>query len=732
MKLKQSVLFLFFLLCLSGSLYGQAWSGILDPSRAIDWSNVGIPGGIPSGSWTQCGSTIAAYSGTTAAINSQIAGCSANQYVLLGPGTFTLSGDIDIKGQSYVAVRGSGPMQTKVAFTGLLGQDCGFTGGFCASQSPILGADSAQTQPGGSNACSWTAGYSQGTTSITLNSCGGTPPLHQMLILDQQNDTSDTSGVYICDDTTTGCTTKGLGAGNADGRVIGGVDYSSQQVVYITSVSGTGSGPYTVGITPGLYMNNWRSGQNPGAWWTGTVVQDGLENLTLDYSGVTNSGHWSGAIFYGCYECWVKNVRSLFTSLNHVFPNCSARMVVRDSYFYQTANSTTQSYGLEPMETSDLLIENNIFDGVTAPFITGETQGTVFAYNLTLNNPFVGGYADYMTSEGFHNAGSGMDLWEGNNVNQMSADDTWGSNAVSTIFRNRLIGWQTGKFYQTFPVDLDIFNRGFNFIGNVMGQPGYALTYEVYPPSTTTYCNASIYELGWSGGTCSTTSGMSNDTLVRSTLMRWGNYDVVNAAVQWNSAESSPAAVPYINAQSTPASHTLPNSFYLSSQPPFWPTPWGTPPWPPIGPDVSGGSGPGGYSYPIPAQLCHDNTALDSTYSKTYSVSTATWSQWEYSSYDPGAGISGYLTVTLSGTNTLLGGEIITISGVNPPGYNGTYVLNSIFSSGGLMLIQPTNPGTYISGGTVSGPQVLAFDANSCSDPPQTLTPPSSVNAVAH
>ena len=26
--------------------YGQPWSGLIDPSRAIDWSGAGIPGGI--------------------------------------------------------------------------------------------------------------------------------------------------------------------------------------------------------------------------------------------------------------------------------------------------------------------------------------------------------------------------------------------------------------------------------------------------------------------------------------------------------------------------------------------------------------------------------------------------------------------------------------------------------------------------------------------------------------
>ena len=51
-------------------------------------------------------------------------------------------------------------------------------------------------------------------------------------------------------------------------------------------------------------------------------------------------------------------------------------------------------------------------------------------------------------------------------------------------------------------------------------------------------------------------------------------------------------------------SQTLPPSFYLSAQPSWW----GSLPFPATGPDVSGGSGPGGHSYGNPAQACYLNT----------------------------------------------------------------------------------------------------------------------------
>jgi hypothetical protein len=52
--------------------------------------------------------------------------------------------------------------------------------------------------------------------------------------------------------------------------------------------------------------------------------------------------------------------------------------------------------------------------------------------------------------------------------------------------------------------------------------------------------------------------------------------------------------------------HTLPTSFYVGSRPSWWN---GSIPWPAIGPDVTGGGGPGGHAYAIsnPAMNCFYN-----------------------------------------------------------------------------------------------------------------------------
>ena len=76
------------------------WSGIIDPTRAIDWSKVGLTlSGLPvqsNGSavpprTTIC-STIAPYTGTAAAITIALMRCPAGQTVLLSPaGTYTIT-----------------------------------------------------------------------------------------------------------------------------------------------------------------------------------------------------------------------------------------------------------------------------------------------------------------------------------------------------------------------------------------------------------------------------------------------------------------------------------------------------------------------------------------------------------------------------------------------------------------------------------------------------------------
>src|SRR4051812_7043434 len=111
-------------LLLAVCVQAAPWSGVLDPSRAIDWSQAGVPGGIPNRT-TVCATL---NPGATAAqINSAIAACPANQVVFLNAGTYNLSTGLFFNNKSNVTVRGAGADQTILKFTGA--QSCNGAGG---------------------------------------------------------------------------------------------------------------------------------------------------------------------------------------------------------------------------------------------------------------------------------------------------------------------------------------------------------------------------------------------------------------------------------------------------------------------------------------------------------------------------------------------------------------------------------------------------------------------------
>lgn len=598
---------LFLLVLFSISVQAQNWSTFLDSSRAVDWSGAGFT--IPNYS-VACATQPTLLTGSsnasanTTAIQNALASCDATHNVVnLPAGTYYVAG-ITFGSQGQQVLRGAGSSSTYLVMTASAGCS-GVATGVCMIPSMwVYAGNSTVLPPSGTRQCLWTAGYAQGTTSITLNSCpGGAPPVNQMLVLDQSNDLTDNGGIFLCDSYTSSqpggnphCTGNDGSPTNADGRQIGGYTYSQKQIVTVQAVSGSGNGPFTVTISPGVYFNNIRSSQNPGAWWPGTIVNEGLENVTVDGTSLTSTNMQMVA----CYQCWIKGVRSIDAARSHILLDLSANDVIRDSYFYQSQAHMEESYGIEPEQTSNLLIENNIFQQLTDPIMSGNTSGSVVDYNLSVDDIFTGGSGQFLQPSYYsHNAGNDMNLWEGNNFQNISTDDEWGSSNTGTFFRNMDSGWQNGKTATTNSFIDRAYARVNNVVGNIFGQAGYHNTYESYATSTTGGVNGSliytsIYNLGWTGangdGNCNLPPVC--DPLVRSTLMRWGNYDTVHAATQWNSTEASPGAVAYVNANFTSSyfnslAHTLPASLYYTSTPSWWPA---AKAWPPIGPDVASGN----------------------------------------------------------------------------------------------------------------------------------------------
>ena len=268
---------------------------------------------------------------------------------------------------------------------------------------------------------------------------------------------------------------------------------------------------------------------------------------------------------------------------------------------------------------------NNITHSITGAYL-GACPGCVVAYNYNFGSYYTDGsqcvdptntrnstcnWPAFITT---HEAGGGMYLFEGNQVNGMYSDTYHGSSPLDTMFRNYFRGTddQGGKSFYQWAVRIEATSRAHNFVGNVLGDPTLSMIYSL--PLLSGYPNQSqpaIYNFGYSNGLPST------DPLVESSTLRWGNYDTVNATVRWLASEVPTTGIPRVNGNPVPANHNLPNSFFLASQPTaWWATPWGTPSWPPIGPDVTGGNPAlGGHVYDIPAKLCFTHLSNDPAFS---------------------------------------------------------------------------------------------------------------------
>src|SRR5206468_7387176 len=107
----------------------------------------------------------------------------------------------------------------------------------------------------------WTAGYSQGTTNITLDSTSGLA-VGNVLVLDQINDEID-----VTVRSQEGCPYCSRSAGSR----------AQQQNVKVVAINGN-----NVTIYPGLFMPNWSASQAPQAYWWGNSTElCGIEDLQV-------------------------------------------------------------------------------------------------------------------------------------------------------------------------------------------------------------------------------------------------------------------------------------------------------------------------------------------------------------------------------------------------------------------------------------------------------------------
>ncbi len=722
--------------------YGQAWSGILASTRAIDWTQPGLPASLPDGEttpnpWTPptrstiCQTLSSGASAST--INSAISACSspsAGSVVLLKAGTYTVnSGEIDLYGKN-VSLRGAGPSQTTIILNG---------GSFFMGRRSMAGSAAV------------TGGLSQGSTSITVSNASGISAgmIIQMYQCDAPNSgnpctttvPTDNGGIWICG-FTSNC--------NIDGG--SGIYRDQQQTFLVTHVSGT-----TLTISPGIYMSNWSTSQTATVEWNDFSsfpnIGLGLENLTI----YTHAGGGAINIDYG-YASWITGVR--FIGSNTAGGNSvveyegNKNTLFANNYIYglDPASPNYSNYiFIEPQRESDNLWLNNIYQ-VTAYRGLGHLEGDIIAYDYhrdTMANN-ASGFEENGSFQ--HYPGVAFVLNEGNQQGLKRDDSTWGTHNFDTDFREYLECYDVPFFNKT-STSLGLVTGSFarfnNAIGNAIGSVNTA--------GSNIGCTA--YQSTGVGTTAFVINDGPSDTLTGTGFMRWGNVTTIpqgtdtpaNSGIRFVSSEvpSNLSSPNVALSNPVPVNDDLPASFFLgvTAHPSggtglgWWKvcTAWTsfpsscgaytTQPFPTSGPDVTGGPYVNGHAYDIPAKLAWQYLPTDSTYQNSYTVTGSSYS-----------GTTETLTVTIPGGWHIQGGftppawssACNPTSGLSYTGRDDDEILMTASTSTTISYELASNPGTSCTG-TIKWPDVRQFDAavyqadDSQNDPP---APPTGLAAV--
>jgi outer membrane biosynthesis protein TonB len=554
-----------------------------------DWSQVGVPGGIPNR--TTIGVTInaATYGNgktdATQAIQTAINNCPDGEVIYLPPGNYLITAPVGSPTKNNITIRGAGPTQTVV--TAKLA--AGTQGVFSFGNSTWAAANYPANL-----VLKITSGSTVGSKSIVVDSASNIANSGVVVgDLIQISDINDPSFVN-----STGST----GAiGTFSDRDHNG-QRDVQQIVKVTGISGN-----TISFYPSLH---WTFGANlspQAAVIPGTVSGIGLENFKINDIGGNNSFHF---VFWNSDQCWIKNVESAAADW-HVFLYQTLNIEVRDSSFHDSYGGYTvdSGYGIEARFSSDFRLENNILYNLYAPMIlAGGSSGGVIGYNYIVNTHNTDPTVLIVSMDGCHGAHPMMNLYEGNTAPEFQSDYYWGSSSHQTLFRNQYLGTDTTVTNNQKPISIDRYNRYFTLIGNVLGTPQISSSWPGYTPTATnwvyettindyTYLQPVIYRLGYPNignngySTISDASGSygSLDPDVEATLIRGGNFDYATKSAIWQSnAPTNPST--YLPQQALPA------SLYLASKPSWF----GKVPFPPIGPDVSG------HANKIPAQIRYE------------------------------------------------------------------------------------------------------------------------------
>jgi hypothetical protein len=561
-------------------------TSILPADRRTVWNpGLNSMGGIPYR--TTIYKTINA-GASMATIQSALDSAPANTVVMLGPGTFNITGQGLTMNRSGVTLRGSGPDSTILSRTD-------------SSDYPVIIMGERWYWWGDPR--NFTSDAVKGASSVTVASVAGLT-VGEIVHVDELYDSGLTwYNTYFGDQGISDY--NGWGEGRtgspANSRPIG-------QAMEIASIAGntvTFTTPFHISFrtSKSAHLTRIRNG-------SGNVISqcklNGIENLKVQ-NGRGGDGGGNIRIFAPTQYSWLKNIESYNSTGASVAFDGAFRCELRDSYLHSTTspNPGGAGYGIVlDTYTADTLVENNIsWDFNKVIIMRSSGGGNVVGYNY-MEDGYGAGYQSLQEVglNAAHMAGTHMELFEGNQAFNIDSDSRWGGASYIAFFRNHATGRRRSLVSGVNLTDTNARHGGltyghwwYSFVGNVLGTqseyqaPVYAYRAQQYE-AIGTGANGGTYaswRIGYNGDSVGPKNGTTQPEIQTcATVLRNGNWDWYTQSQRWHGIGGPVGA-------GTPV--TLPPSLYLANKPAFM----GANPWPWVDPT-------NGATYVLPARARFD------------------------------------------------------------------------------------------------------------------------------
>jgi hypothetical protein len=200
--------------------------------------------------------------------------------------------------------------------------------------------------------------------------------------------------------------------------------------------------------------------------------ETGIECMNLYRRDSVASGLCINIYFDHAVNCWVRGVENSRSVGSHIEADASAHLEISGNYIHHSFaydGVSTHGYGITLfMHTSDCKVENNVMNHLRHSFsLQCGANGNVIAYNYS-TDPFRSEFpSNFGADISLHGHYPYSNLFEGNIVQNIMIDQTWGpSGPFNTFFRNR------AELYGIIMTSGTMQSDSQNFVGNEITNLG--------------------------------------------------------------------------------------------------------------------------------------------------------------------------------------------------------------------------------------------------------------------